>query len=115
MNGVAEFRSLGVWEFQGDAVADTPKLLWRRRDGNPRMTGEQDKQNARRSKLKLYRPVTGSTVEVYEMSVEAVAQYASTRPAKANEIRDLIEELLAHLPEDEQQTFKRRIKTEGMI
>ena len=79
------------------------------------MTGEQDKQNARRSKLKLYRPVTGRTVEICEVSAEALAQYASTRPAKAHEIRDLIEELLEHLPEDEQETFKQRIKTEGMI
>jgi hypothetical protein len=79
------------------------------------MTGQQDKQNARRSKLKLYRPVTGRTVETYEMSEEILAQYASTRSANAQEIRDLIEELLEYLPENERQTFKQQIKTEGMI
>ena len=65
--------------------------------------------------LKLYRRAPDGTVEVYEMSVENLAQFASTRSARANEIRDLIEDLLAHLPEDEQQTLKQQIKTEGMI
>ena len=82
------------------------------------MTGQPDKQTRQDKQahlLRLDRPVPGYAVEVYEMSEEILAQYASTRSAKAHEIRDLIEELLEHLPEDERQTFKQRIKTEGMI
>ncbi len=82
------------------------------------MTGQQAKQTGLPKQarlLKLSRPIPGRTVELYEMSEEILAQYASTRSAKAHEIRDLIEELLEHLPEDERQTFKQRIKTEGMI
>lgn len=65
--------------------------------------------------LKLYRPVPGQAVEVYEVSVERLSQAGSTRSAKAHEICDLIEELLEHLTEDERQKFKQQIKTEGMI
>ena len=82
------------------------------------MTGQPDNQTRQDKQahlLKLYRPVPGGTVEVYEVSEENLSRDASTRPAKAYEIRDLIEELLEHLPEDERRTFKQRIKTEGMI
>ncbi len=82
------------------------------------MTGQQDEQTRLPEQarlLKLYHPVSGRAVEVYEMSVENLSQTASTRSAKADEICNLIEELLEHLPEDERQTFKQRIKTEGMI
>ena len=76
------------------------------------MTDPQDQQT---HLLKLYRPAPGATVEVCEISRENLASYASTRAANARETRELIEELLEHLPEDERQTFKQRIKTEGMI
>ncbi len=76
------------------------------------MTDQQDQQT---HLLKLYRPAPGATVEVCEISRENLASHASTRAANAREIRELIEELLEHLPEDERQTFKQRIKTEGMI
>ncbi len=82
------------------------------------MTGQQDEQTRLPKQtrlLQLYRPVSGGAVEIYQMSVETLSHTASTRSAKAHEIRDLIEELLEHLPEDERQTFKQRIKTEGMI
>ena len=82
------------------------------------MTGQQDEQTRLPKQtrlLKLYHPVSGRAVEIYEMSVEKLSQTASTRSAKADEICNLIEELLEHLPEDERQTFKQRIKTEGMI
>lgn len=76
------------------------------------MTGQQDKPA---HLLTLYRPVPGRVVEIYEMSVESLSQTASTRSAEAHEICELIEELLEHLSETERQTFKQRIKTEGMI
>jgi len=82
------------------------------------MTGQQDKQThlpKQTRLLKVSRPVPGRAVEIYEVSEEILAQYASPRPAKAHEIRDLIEGLLEHLPEGERQTFKQQIKTEGMI
>ncbi len=76
------------------------------------MTGQQDEQTCL---LTLYRPVSGRAVEIYEMSAEDLSQTAAARSAKAHEICDLIEELLEHLSEDERQTFKQQIKTEGMI
>ncbi len=76
------------------------------------MTGQQDEQTCL---LTLYRAVSGRAVEIYEMSAEDLSQTATTRSAKAHEICDLIEELLEHLSEDERQTFKQQIKTEGMI
>ena len=82
------------------------------------MTGQQDEQTRQDKQarlLKLHRLIPGRAVEIYEVSEEVLAQYASTRSAKAHEIRDLIEALLAHLPEDARQTFKQQIKTEGMI
>ncbi len=82
------------------------------------MADQQDKQTRLPKQtrlLKLYRPVSGRAVEIYEMNVENLSQTASTRSAKAHEICDLIEELLEHLSEDERQTFKQQIKTEGMI
>ena len=82
------------------------------------MTGQQDEQTRQDKQarlLKLYRLVPGRAVKIYEVSEENLSQTASTRSAKAHEICDLIEELLEHLSEDERQTFKQRIKTEGMI
>ncbi len=82
------------------------------------MTGQQDKQTQTPKQtrlLKVSSSLPGRTVELYELSEEILTQYASTRSAKAHEIRDLIEALLEHLTDDERKTFKQRIKTEGMI
>jgi hypothetical protein len=49
------------------------------------------------------------------MSVENLTRSATPRSAKADEICNLIEELLEHLSEDERQRFKQQIKAEGMI
>ena len=59
--------------------------------------------------------VQGQVVASWERFSSLTSYISTARPAKAHEIRDLIEELLEHLPEDERQTFKQRIKTEGMI
>jgi hypothetical protein len=49
------------------------------------------------------------------VSEEILAQNESKRSATAREIRELIEALLEYLPDDDKQTFKQRIMTEGMI
>ncbi len=65
--------------------------------------------------FKLYHPVQGQRVEVYEIAGQILAQHSKSRTADADEIQVLIHSLLELLPEDRHQQFKLSIKTEGMI
>lgn len=65
--------------------------------------------------LKLYHPVPGQRVEVYEIAEQTLTQHSKSGTADADEIEVLIQSLLELLPEDRQQKFKLSIKTESMI
>ncbi len=65
--------------------------------------------------IKLYRPAPGGTVEIYEIGGDTLAQCSATRAAQPDEIRLLIEELLARLPAEQLRVFKEQLMTEGMI
>ena len=66
-------------------------------------------------RLKLYRPVRGGTVEIYEIDGGSLAECAAGRTAEPDEIRLLIEQLLAQLPAEQLRRFKEQLMTEGMI
>ncbi len=65
--------------------------------------------------LKLYRLTLGGAVEIYEVHGQQLRQHAQSRTAEADEIRCLIDGLVAQLPAAQRRRFKEQIKTDGMI